>query len=216
MASAFQEEFLQDDRQIVAALRFPESQNDHGTVLQRALKIDESKARKRSVENTLQTRLEFEPVRRDDVDVIFMAANTTQARLIRPQLKFHDAGSIPVYATGRVYSGQPDPARNRDMDGVRFPATRWQLEHPGREDIPGISSIRGGSLSELFALGQDAWNVLPWLKLMSKDPGFKFPGQSGDYSDAHGGTLKRQPAWAEFSRGRPAPLVGEPASPPGE
>lgn len=207
MAFAFEDEFLRDDQQIVAALRYVESQNDHSAVLQRALKIDESKARASRLQSTLQTTLEFEPVRRDDVDMIFMAASTTQARLIRPQLRFHDAGSIPVYASSRVYTGQPDPSRNRDLNGVRFPATRWQLEHPERDDIPEIDSLRGGSMSSLFALGQDAWNVLPWLELMNKDPGFRFPGQSGDYYDRRSGTLLRQPAWAEFANGIPAPLA---------
>ena len=209
MAAGFQDEFLQDDQQIVAALRYLESQNDHGSTLQRALKIDESKARKQRLQNTLQTTLEFEPVRRTDVDVIFMAANTTQARLIRPQLRFHDAGNIPVYATRRVYSGQPDTVRNRDLDGVRFPGTRWQLDHPGNDDLPDIDSLRGGNLSALFALGQDAWNLLPWLDLMSRDPGFRFPGQSGDYYDRRHGTLLREPNWAMFRNGRPAPLATE-------
>lgn len=213
MAAAFEDEFLQDDRQIVTALRYLESENDHGAVLQRALKIDESKARMRALQNTLQTTLEFEPVRRDDVDVIFMAANTTQARLIRPQLKFHEAGDIPVYATSRVFSGQPDPVRNRDLDGIRYPATRWQLSHPDREDVPAVESLRGGSLSSLFAVGQDAWNVLPWLELMKKDPGFRFTGQSGDYFDDRQGTLSRQPVFAVFSNGRPAPLRQD--APPG-
>lgn len=216
MARSFEDEFLQDDRQIVASLRFLETENDHSAVLQRALKIDESKAREQRLENTLQIRLEFEPVRRQDVDVIFMPSTPTQARLLRPQFKFHDAGDIPAYATGRVFSGQPDPARNRDLDGLRFPATRWQLEHAEEEDIPPVESLRGGSLAALFALGQDAWNLLPWLELMHRDPTFRFPGQSGDYSDARLGTLRREPAWAVFRNGRPETLALDEAAAGGE
>jgi outer membrane PBP1 activator LpoA protein len=206
MAAAFQGEFLRDDREIVAALRFPESQNDHSTLLQRALKIDESEARKRQIENTLQARVEFEPVRRGDVDMIFLAASATQARLIRPQLRFHDAGDIPVYATGRVYEGQPDAVRDQDLNGIRFPATEWQLAHTRKDAIPDVASLRGGSLAPLFALGQDAWRILPWLGLMTRDPGFAFPGQSGAYRAGLDGAMLREPAWAEFRRGLPAPL----------
>lgn len=216
MVRSFEDEFLRDDRQIVASLRYLESENDHSGVLQRALKIDESKARKQRLENTLQTRLEFEPMRRQDVDMIFMPSTPTQARLIRPQLKFHDAGDIPAYATGRVFSGQPDPARNRDLDGLRFPTTRWQVEHDEPDDLPAIESLRGGNLAALFALGQDAWNVLPWLELMHRDPTFRFPGQSGEYADARLGTLYREPAWAVFRNGRPAALVTDEAPPAGE
>ena len=207
MAFAFESEFLHEDRQIIAASRYLESQNDHSAALERLLKIDESKARGKKLENTLQMTLEFEPVRRQDVDVIFLAANSTQAKLIRPQLRFHEAGDIPVYATARIYSGQPDPARNQDLNGLRFPATPWQLKHPSKADIPDLASIRHGSLGSLFALGQDAWNLLPWLGLMQKDPDFRFPGQSGFYRTANSDTLAREPAWAEFSRGRPVALT---------
>jgi hypothetical protein len=206
MALAFEAEFLQEDRLIIAATRYLGSQNDHSAALERLLKIDESKARKRALENTLQMSLEFEPVRRQDADVIFLAANASQAKLIRPQLKFLDAGDIPVYATARIYSGQPDPAKNHDLNGIRFPATPWQLEHPSRQDIPELKSIRSGSLSSLFALGQDAWNLLTWIDLMQKDPDFSFPGQSGIYRSANSPDFHREPAWAEFSRGRPVPL----------
>jgi len=212
MASAFESEFLQENRQIIAATRYLDSENDHSAALERVLKIDESKAREKRLENTLQMTLEFEPVRRQDVDVIFLAANATQARLIRPQLRFHEAGDIPVYATARIYNGQPDRARNQDLNGIRFPATPWQLSHPARADIPALSSIRRGSLGSLFALGQDAWNLLPWLELMKKDPDFSFPGQSGFYQAASGDMLEREPAWAEFSRGRPVPLAVAPVT----
>jgi len=207
MAYAIESEFLQEDRQILAAARYLPAQNDHSSDLERLLKIDESKARKQQLQNTLQMTLEFEPVRRQDIDVIFLAANASQARLLRPQLKFHDAGDVPVYATGRIYSGQPNPARNQDLNGLRFPATPWELAHPRKSDIPSLASIRKGTLANLFALGQDAWNILPWLGLLKKDPDFVFPGQSGNYRSANNDTLQREPAWAEISRGIPVPLV---------
>jgi outer membrane PBP1 activator LpoA protein len=206
MATVFEAEFLHEDRQIVAATRYLESENDHSAVLERLLKIDESKARAQRLENVLQTTLEFEPTRREDVDVIFMAANPTQARLLRPQLRFLDAGDIPVYATGRVYSGQPDPGRNQDLDGIRFPTTRWELSHASDDDIPELNSLRNGVFGSLYALGQDAWNILSWLELMNKDPDFVFPGASGDYRMTTGGRLERGPAWAEFRAGRPEAL----------
>jgi len=206
MAAAFQAEFLQDDREILAATRYPESENDHSAVLERLLLIDESKARAQRLENVLQVPLEFEPTRRTDVDVIFMAANPTQAKLIRPQLRFLDAGDVPVYAPGRIYSGQPDPARNQDLDGIRFPLTPWELRHSSEDDIPQLASLKQGSLASLFALGQDAWNILAWLDLMRKDPDFTFTGQSGQYRMNADGRLVRQPAWGEFNQGRPVPL----------
>ncbi|MBT8039705.1 MAG: hypothetical protein HKO85_05470 [Xanthomonadales bacterium] len=206
MAAGFMEGFLQDDQQIVTSIRYLETENDDSAVMERALKIDESKARAQRLENTLQTQIEFEPVRRQDIDVIFMPVQAAKARQLRPQLRFHDAGDIPVYATGRVYSGEPDPALNRDLNGIRFPAGRWYVEHPDKADLPDVASLNGGRLASLFALGQDAWNLLPWLPLMHRDPGFRFTGQSGDYTDIGRGTLLREPSWAVFKNGRSASL----------
>jgi len=207
MAATFQSGFLQDERQVIAATRYLDTENDHSAVLERLLLIDESKARARSLENVLRMPLEFEPTRRDDVDVIFMAANPIQARQLRPQLRFFDAGDIPVYATGRIYSGQPDPGRNQDLDDIRFPTTPWELAHATKDDIPELASLRNGSLGALFALGQDAWNILRWLDLMRKDPDFAFPGQSGTYRMTAGGNLERAPAWGEFRLGLAVPLT---------
>ena len=206
MALAFGEEFLQENRELIAAVRYLESDNDHGPVIERMLKIDESKARKKRLENTLQMPLEFEAVRRNDIDMIFMVANAAQAKLIQPQLRFYDAGDIPVYATGRVYSGQPNPVQNQDLNGIRFPITPWQLEHARADDIPELESIRGGSLAALYTIGYDAWQLLPWLEIISRDPDFGFPGQSGLYRAGNNGNLRREPAWAIFSHGRPIPL----------
>jgi outer membrane PBP1 activator LpoA protein len=206
MAFAFQEEFLQENRELIAAVRYAESDNDQSPVIERILKIDESKARKKRLENTLQMTLEFEAVRRNDIDMIFMAVSAAQAKQIRPQLRFHDAGDIPVYATSRVYSGLPNPAGNQDLNGIRFPITPWQLKHAGRGEIPELESIRGGNLASLYTIGYDAWKLLPWLELIRRDPDFGFPGQSGVYRSGNNGNLQREPAWAVFSRGRPIPL----------
>jgi outer membrane PBP1 activator LpoA protein len=213
MVQAFEEAFLQREGEIVVSARYPETENDHSALLERILEIDQSEARKRRLENTLQQRLEFQPVRRTDVDMIFLAATPQQARLIRPQLRFLDAGDVPVYSPERVYGGAPDPAGNQDLNGIRFPITPWQLEHPNREDIPGLQSIRGGSLGALYALGRDAWNMLPWLPLMRQDPDFRFPGDSGYYRSMQDENLVREPAWAVFEQGMPSPLP--PATPSG-
>ena len=209
MALAFQEEFLQENRELIAAVRYFESDNDHSPVIERILKIDESKDRKNKLENTLQMPLEFEAVRRNDIDMIFMAANAGQAKLIRPQLRFFDAGDIPLYATGRVYSGRPNPVGNQDLNGIRFPITPWQLEHSEEADLPELESLRGGNFASLYSVGYDAWKLLPWIEIIKSDPDFGFPGQSGTYRAGINGNLRREPAWAVFSQGRPKPLPAQ-------
>jgi outer membrane PBP1 activator LpoA protein len=206
MAQSFRDEFLRDDHQIIASSRYLESDNDHSAILERMLKIDESKAREKSLENTLQLKLEFEPVRRSDIDVIFLAAGSKQGRLIRPQLRFNFAGDIPVYAAGRIFDGQPNPIADQDLNGVRFPTTPLEIGFDPDNPMAALTSLRNGVFANLYALGRDAWGLLPWLDLMRRDPDFRFPGASGFYYIGPSGKLLREPAFAIFSGGRPAPL----------
>jgi outer membrane PBP1 activator LpoA protein len=203
MARNFSDEFLQEDRQIVASSRYLESENDHSAVLERLLKIDESIAREKALERRLQMHLEFEPVRRNDADVIFLAANSKQGRQIRPQLRFHYAGDIPVYATGRIFNGKPDPIANQDLDGVHFPITPYEARFDPDSPVAALSSLRGGEFASIYALGMDAWDLLPWLDVMQRDPDFRFPGASGYYYIGPAGKLRREPAFAVFHSGRP-------------
>ena len=105
---------------------------------------------------------------------------------------------------GRIYSGRNAIASDRDLDGIVFPITGWQLQSAGAKS-PALESLRGGAYGNLYALGQDAWHILPWLSLMHKDPDLWFPGDIGELKMTTGGHLQRQPAWAQFLSGQPVP-----------
>jgi len=71
------------------------------------------------------------------------------------------------------------------------------------DKTPTLDSVRSGVYGNLYALGQDAWHLLPWLPLMQKDPDLRFPGDTGKLQLRTNGDLYRQPAWAQYSAGRP-------------
>ena len=196
--------FEQGDGHISAITHFHSTANDHSAMLTRMLKIDDSKQRKKDLQSWLGVPLTFEPNRRDDFDFIFMAARPVEGRELKPLLRFHDAGDIPVYAMGRIFSGRAAPASDQDLNGIVFPSTRWQLNNPDEATLA-LESVRGGALGNFYALGQDAWRLLPWLPLMQKDPDLWFPGDVGALRLQADGRLYRQAAWAQFSAGRPIP-----------
>jgi outer membrane PBP1 activator LpoA protein len=174
------------------------------------LKIDESQERKNHLQATVGLPLVFEPIRRDDFDVFFLAAYPEQGRQIRPHLRFHDAGGKRVFAMGRIYSGELDPTADQDLNGVHFPSTAWQQSAGQDIPMPELGSLRNGSLGNLYALGVDAWNLIPWLPLLMKDPDLAYPGAVGSLQMARTGQLVREPAWTVFHRGRPAPAEWPP------
>jgi outer membrane PBP1 activator LpoA protein len=202
MGAAFSMIYEQGEGNIVSTTRFDTQVSDHSAMLTRLLKIDESEQRKTDLQSRLGIPLEFEPSRRDDFDFIFLAASPIEGRQIKPLLRFHDAGDVPVYAMGRIFSGKTDSAIDQDLNGIVFPATPWQLAaERGSSLAP--DSIRGGSFGNLYALGKDAWRLLPWLPLMQKDPDLWFPGEVGSLRLLTDGQLFREPAWAQFSDGVP-------------
>ena len=54
-------------------------------------------------------------------------------------------------------------------------------------------------------LGADAWDLIPWLALLQKDPDLAFPGAIGAIRLAADGNLIREPAWSVFSGGQATP-----------
>ena len=202
--SVFTERFTQRDGRVPVSARFNPELEEYNDMLTRLLKIDESEQRKVALQVRLGIPLNFEPSRRDDFDFIFMAANPQEGRELKPLLRFHNAGDIPVYAMGRIYSGRVEQAVDQDLNGIVFPATAWQLSTTGQA-APELESIRSGTFASLYALGRDAWRVLPWLPLMHKDPDLWFRGEVGDLRLQANGHLERQPAWAQFSDGQALP-----------
>lgn len=198
--TAFTIAFEQGGGRVVAGSRFDTTARDHSAMLTHLLKIDASKQRKTDLQAWLGVTLKFEPSQRSDYEFIFLAANPAEGRELKPLLRFHDAGGVPVYAMGRIFSGQINRASDQDLNGIIFPTTRWQLQTPADTHL---QSVRGGAYGNLYALGQDAWHLLPWLPLMQRDPDLWFPGQVGSLRLQTDGSFYREPVWAQFSGGRP-------------
>ena len=202
--AAFTTEFEQGNGQISAISRFNRSANDQGEMLTQLLRIDQSKQRKTDLQALLGVPLTFEASRRNDFDFIFLAASPAEGRELKPLLRFHDAGNIPVYAMGRVYSGLPDRTSDQDLNDIVFPTTPWQLR-AARDAVVIPASVRGGAFGNLYALGQDSWGMLPWIPLMQKDSDLWYPGNIGSLRMQADGRVYREPTWARFSSGRPGP-----------
>jgi len=202
--TAFTSTFEQGGGRVMAGTRFNTAQSDHSAMLTQLLKIDASKQRKTDLQAWLGITLKFEPSQRNDYDFIFLAANPDEGRELKPLLRFHDAGHMPVYAMGRIFSGRMKRATDQDLNGIIFPTTRWQLQVAGDKlENTNLKSVRDGAYGNLYALGQDAWRLLPWLPLMQRDPDLWFPGQVGSLRLQADGSLYREPTWAQFSAGRP-------------
>jgi len=190
---------------------YASSKNDFSGPLRNLLNIDESEQRRRTLSQLLGTELKFEPRRRQDAGFIFMVAFPRQARLIKPQLKFHYAGDLPVYATSHLYSGTADKEANRDLDEITFCDIPWVLKntHEASDLSTRIQQLwpdENRQYTRFYAMGIDAYNLIPQIKHMATFRYQRHHGETGALSLNASNHIVRQLPWARFKGGLARPL----------
>jgi outer membrane PBP1 activator LpoA protein len=193
---------------VVSEQEYLSGQNDYTDPVKRLLNIVQSEARKERIENLAKMKLKFEARPREDIDFIFLAADARHARLIKPQLSYHRATRVPVYATSYVFTGRGDPNLDADLNGILFGDMPWMLVGGGR-----VAELRASlqpnwphahsGLDRLFALGVDAYAVIPHLNRLRSENAVRFGGVTSGLSLERGGRLHRQLLWAQFRKGVP-------------
>jgi outer membrane PBP1 activator LpoA protein len=192
--------------EVIRDFRFAETK-DYSKLIKQALLLEDSERRAREIRN-LVGNIEFEPRRRRDVDVIFLAAQAGQARQIKPTLAFHYATDVPVYATSQVYTGRPEPKLDQDMNGIRFSTLPWYFERRSQEKQSLEKSVDGSpALQPLYAMGVDCFHLYPRLKQLEAVKQANFYGHTGQLQLDEQHQFRRQQIWAEFTNGRPRPLA---------
>ncbi len=190
---------------------YPPQENDFSVPIRKLLHLDQSRWRHRQLERLLGEKIGFEPRRRQDADILVLAAKAGKARELWPQFQFFRAGDLPTYTTSRVFSGEPDPKRDIDLEGLRFPDIPWILDKEDhgplsrqalRTQFPGVM----GRYSRLYAMGIDAFNLLPHLLRLRGDPAETYQGATGHLTMDEVHRIHRQLLWARFQNGIPKVL----------
>ena len=203
---AFQQRFEELVGDIVSSQVYSASANDFKYPIQRLLNLDDSEVRHNRIQRLVKSELKFTPYRRQDVDMIFIAATPRDARQLKPQFKFHYAGELPVYATSHVFSGVLDRNADRDIDDLFYCDMPWVLsDNPLKQTLEKLwpGQIHYG---RFFALGADAYNLIPYLGRLQAKSWERFSGYTGNiYLDPQQ-RLHRELLWARFVNGAPRML----------
>jgi outer membrane PBP1 activator LpoA protein len=176
------------------------------------LNLDASEARRRSLTRVLGRRLEFEPRPRKDVQAVAALGFPRQMRQIVPQLAFHRAAGVPVYATSHAYAGSgPEP----DLEGLRFGDMPWMLQPD-----PALAELRRTlaeafpddfpAFQRLYALGWDAYRLIAHLPRLRAIPSARLQGATGNLHMDANRVVHRDLVWAQVREGKPQPLDGSP------
>ena len=152
--------------------------------------------------------LQFDPRRRQDTELIFLATDAAAGRLLKAQLKFHYSGDIPVFSTSSVNS--LDGRSNSDLNGIMFADVPWIIDpQPWIAHLPAQFAEywpEERRRTRLHAMGYDAYNLIASLYAARSGTMSELDGATGTlFLDANG-RIHRRLAWAQFQRGEAVAL----------
>lgn len=179
--------------------------HDYQDSIKRALKINQSHNRNAILKSVLQRDLKFEPRRRSDAEAIFLIAEPAQASSFRSQLKFHDSGDVAIYASSMSFSGIADK-QDKDMNGIVFSDMPWTFQGKRNRQFAAALEHWPQAMqrySRLYALGLDAYHIIPYLKLLREYPYERFSGLTGNISLNDRNQIHRELTWGVFRKGIP-------------
>jgi outer membrane PBP1 activator LpoA protein len=207
--AAFQDELEQRGGKLLATRSYPTDSADYADVIRDVLLLDESYARRDRLAANMGKELEFKPRRRQDVDLVFIAATVAKGKQIKPQLKFHYAGELATYATSAIY--KPGSTDNADINGVLFPDMPWLLKPTqmvtyDKTILDKYWGTGSTQLARFYAMGYDAFHLSAMLNSTKRARSINLQGMTGDIYMTRDGLLHRRLSWAKMERGKPRTL----------
>lgn len=181
----------------------------YSDVIRQMMDVDDSEARAAQLRSIVpRSNLVFTPRRRQDVDVMFLLANPTEGRQIKPAMGFHFAGDVAVYAMpaiydGASYDGGSSTNINRDLNGIVFIDAPWLLsgQDPLRSIVAETFQSGAGPVERLRAMGVDSYRLHSRLAQLANFPGVSIQGATGTLTMRADGSIKRELIPAQFVEG---------------
>ena len=185
---------------VLSQVSYPAAIKDFTPLLKPPLQIDLSEERGRQLKRFINSRIQFDVRRRQDIDLVIVLGYPVVARQIKPALDFLYASDLPVVATSHIYNGSQQVSLDRDLSRVEFSAMPWTL--PGQL----VNSLQPDerlhtAYRHLYAVGHDAFLLHKNITNLASDNALPLFGATGMLS-LQSGIVVRQPKWAVFQRGK--------------
>ncbi len=181
-----------------------------------SLAVNESKLRINKLKNRLNQNIKTQTRNRRDIDMIYLVGTPEQTRLVKPYIEVNIspfANTIPVFASSRSHSTLNDYSSNNDLRGLTFTEIPWLLADEQNRQIATLSQQlwpkRNDSLSILFAMGYDSYNLISKLPLMQQAPYIQHWGQTGVLKLDENSILTRSFLWGTYQRNKVVSIAME-------
>jgi outer membrane PBP1 activator LpoA protein len=208
----FREAFESRGGRLINSVAYVSGSANLTAPIEELLNISQSEARYDRLRANLGLSLEFEPRRRDDIDMIFLQAGPAVGRLLVPLLRDNDADPdvLATYATSEIYD-PVRPGNESDLNGLIFTDLPLLIDpNTGPQSaatmLRGFSTASADQLRRLFAFGYDAYQLIGPLS-SSGNTAWRLPGETGELFVGPDGRIRRALPFAEFRGGRPVALT---------
>jgi outer membrane PBP1 activator LpoA protein len=202
-ANSFIDNWKQHEAKVAVRTTFTDNIT-MSNIIKDALNLQYSQKRTKYLQDVLGQVVASDPYRRKDIDMVFIATNSQEARSLKPILAFHFAGDLPVYATSQINNGSSSQSKDMDLNDIYFGETPWAIAADNTKFSRAVNNHikRGGSYSKnLYALGIDAYHVSQRMALLTINGNYRLQGFTGELNRLSTGNIKREPSWATFTNG---------------
>ena len=210
MAEAFIAKWKETPHAIQPELTIFTDSKDMRTQVSQMLDVAQSKQRVKQIETLSDVEVFSVERNRRDIDAIVMFANPEQAKLLNPiieaSLSPFARRSLSVFASSRSYSLDLNSNNLRDLRNLTFTDMPWMLPEHRWQNLAKQSTQlwpqKQDTLLRLFAMGFDAYNLLPNLRQLKALPQLASHGLTGEINVDHQGVLYRRLLWAQVAQDR--------------
>lgn len=133
-------------------------------------------------------------------NMVFIAADSDKARLIRPYLN----PNLQIFGTSQLFRGNNETLVNYDLNDIRFIDMPWLLQpdHPAVMIYPRANPALDVDRERLYALGIDAFRLLQVMLSGELEKSLPLDGVTGRIRLGNNHQLQREALAAQFRLGR--------------
>lgn len=203
MANSFADQW-QANHQDTPEVTYYSDRSHLQTAVRQMLKTDESQQRIRQVKALLGQDLKSEVRSRRDADAVYIVADNVTTKLLIPFINVTIspfAEPMQIFGSSRT---QQEGVNNQELNGMIISEIPWLLDRTSdnalrfRSFWPQASDMD----KRLYALGYDAYHILPTLAQMRGFSDYHIQGLTGLLSVANDGQVERSLNWSEYRNGQ--------------
>jgi len=176
------------------------------TDLKTALEVQQSEDRIKKLNERISETIKVDERNRRDIDMVYLVGKPIESRIAKPYIDVNIApfaDFIPVYASSRSHNGNADKSEMRDLNGLIFTEMPWLLASEEQDESVANAArtlwpSRSDSLSRIFAMGYDSYQLIFKLQHMKTHPVLRHVGQTGIIMRKDNGLLTRSLLWGKY------------------